>query len=85
MRLAWIHLNYPDLHITRDDADVQSIAKLLDDDWTNPFDPNQSEFVSISTGTLTPPDVARDIRDAHTLGIETYEEFKRDRPSSMTK
>ena len=76
------HLSHPDLHmprITRDEADVQSIVKLLEDDWTNPADPNESEFVSISTGTLAPSDVARDIVDAHTIGMAAYEEFKRDR------
>ena len=30
-----------------------------------PFDPNESDFVSISTGTLAPPDVARHILDGH--------------------
>ncbi len=72
------HLSHPDMHITRDEADVQSIVKLLDDDWTNSFDPNESEFVSISTGTLAPPDVARDILGALKFGIAAYEEFKRD-------
>ncbi|KAJ8388288.1 hypothetical protein AAFF_G00135490 [Aldrovandia affinis] len=36
------HFSHPDLQmprITRDEADVQSIVKLLEDDWTNPFDP----------------------------------------------
>ena len=51
------HISHTDLHMprnTRDEADVQSIVKLLEDDWTNPFDPIESEFVSISTGTLAP-------------------------------
>ena len=55
------YLSHPNLHmprITRDEADVQPIVTLLEDDWTNHFDPNESEFVSISTGTLAPPDVA---------------------------
>ena len=55
--------------ITRDEADVQSILNLLEDDWTNHFDPNENEFISISTGTLAPPDVVRDILDAHTIGV----------------
>ena len=66
------HLSHPDLHmprITRDEADVQSIVKLLEYDWANPFDPNESEFAIISTGILASPDVARDIRDAHKISI----------------
>jgi len=61
------HLSHPDLQmprITRDEADVQSMVKLPEDEWTNPFDPNESELVSISTGSLAPPDVARDLFDA---------------------
>ena len=80
-------LSHPDMHmprITRDEADVQSIVKLLEDDWTNPFDPNESEFVSISTGTLARPDVARDILDAHN-SCETGLKTKDQRLSSMTK
>ena len=76
------HLSHPDLHmprITRDEADVQSILKLLEDDWTNHFDPNESEFVSISTGTLAPPDATRGILDGHKIGMAAYGEFKRDR------
>ena len=74
-------LNHPDLQtsrITRDEADVQSIVKLLEDDCTNPFNQNESEFVSISTATLPPPDVARDLLDAHKIGEEAYQAFKRD-------
>ena len=76
------HPSHSDLHmprITRDEGDVQSNMKLLEDDWTNPFDPNESEFVSISTGNMAPPDVSRDILDAHKIGMAAYGEFKRDR------
>ena len=66
------HLSHPDRHmsrITRDEDDVQSIVKRLEDDWTNHFDPNENEF-GFSTGALAPPDVASDIIDAHKIGIE---------------
>ena len=53
--------------------------KILEDDWANPFDSNENEFVGISTGTLALQDVARDILDAHKIGMAAYEEFKRDR------
>ena len=64
------------------------MVKLLENEWTNPFDPNESELVSISTGSLAPPDVARDLFDAKNIGEEAYEGFKRDRledPSSKNK
>ncbi len=42
------------------------------------FDANESEFVSISTGTLALPDVARGILGVHNIGMAAYEELKRD-------
>ena len=45
----------------------------MEDDWANPFDSNENECVGISTGTLAPQDVARDIHDAHTIGMAAYE------------
>ena len=41
-----------------------------------PLDPNESDFVSISTGTLALPDVARNILDGQKIGIEAYKELK---------
>ena len=76
------HLSHPDLHmprITRSEAAVKSIVKILEDDWTNPFDSNESEFVGLSTSTLASPDVARDTLDAHKIGMAACEQFKRDR------
>ncbi|KAJ8398216.1 hypothetical protein AAFF_G00430600 [Aldrovandia affinis] len=48
------HFSHPDLQmsrITRDEADVQSIVKLLEDNWTNPFDPTK---VSLSAFRQVP-------------------------------
>lgn len=76
------HLSHPDMQrprITRDEADVQSMVKLLEDDWTNPFDPNESDLVIISTGTMGPPDVTRSLLDAHKTGTEAYKKFKQNR------
>ena len=73
------HLSHLNLHMTMDEADVQSIVKLLGNEWTNPFDPNESEFFRISTGILAPAHVTRGILDAQQFGMAAYEEFKRDR------
>ena len=74
------HLSHQDPHvprITRDEADVQSIVKLLEDDWTNPFDQMK---VSLSAFRH----VARDIHDAHKIGMAAYGEFTRDRLEDET-
>ena len=76
------HISHQDLHmpiITRSETEVESSVKIMEDDWANPFDSNENEFVGISTGTLAPQDVARDIHDAHKIGMAAYEEIKRDR------
>ena len=86
------HLSHTDLHITRDEADVQSIVNLLDDDWTHPFDPNESGFVSISTDTMAPPEVQgtslmrtnlarQHTKNSSETGLKTNDQ----RLSSMTK
>ena len=63
------HLSHSDLHmprITRDECDVQSIVKLLEDDWTNRFHPNESEFVSISTQMKVSSSAFRQVPLMHT-------------------
>ncbi|KAJ8413153.1 hypothetical protein AAFF_G00091490 [Aldrovandia affinis] len=52
------HLSHPDLQmprITRDEADVQSIVKLLEDDWTNPFDTNEKSHHLQMSDVLSHP------------------------------
>lgn len=88
------HHSHPDLQmprITRDEADVQSIVRLFEDDWMNPFDPRESEFVSISTGTFPPPDkqetlmltrlAQKHMRHSSGIGLKT----KAQRPTSMIR
>ena len=60
------NLSHPDQHMLRiisDEADVQLIVKQFWKMTGRPVDPNESDFVSISTRTLCPPDVARHILD----------------------
>jgi len=65
--------------ILRDEADVQSLVDLLETSWLNPLSADAPEFVSISSATVAPPDVAHDLLMAHNVGQEAYQEFKRTR------
>jgi len=50
---------------------------LLETSWLNTLSTDAPEFVSISTATVAPPDVANDVLMAHNVGQEAYHEFKR--------
>ena len=57
VRCEMSHFGHPDMHmsrVTRDEAG--SMAKLLQDEWTNSFDPNEHAFSSSMTGTLAIPE-----------------------------
>ena len=76
------NLNHPDLQRTRirkDESDVCAFEELMEKSWINPLSLDQLELVNLSTGVLAPPDVAKDLLEAHQLGEGAYESFRRDR------
>ena len=49
---------HADLHMTRvqkDHADTESLTDILEHGWINPMSGDQTDLVSISTGSLAPP------------------------------
>uniref|UniRef100_H3B9B3 Uncharacterized protein n=1 Tax=Latimeria chalumnae TaxID=7897 RepID=H3B9B3_LATCH len=75
-------LSYADLEpscIQKDEADVQSLVDLLENNWTNPFSSNSSDLVSISTGMAAPPDFTHDLLKAQDQGEKAYQNFQYDR------
>eukprot|EP00058_Branchiostoma_floridae_P017868 XP_002603357.1 hypothetical protein BRAFLDRAFT_80350 [Branchiostoma floridae] len=64
--------------IRRDEADVSSLVDLLNN-WINPMSPEEPDLVSVSTGSVAPPDIARDISDAHQMGEDAYLSFRKNR------
>lgn len=75
-------LSHPDLQgprIQKDEADVQSLIDVMENNWLNPLSPDESDLVSLSTGFLAPPDVTRDLLRAHEIGEEAYQVFKQTR------
>ena len=50
-------LPHPDLQgplIRKDEADIKSLIDLMENNWLNPLSPDESDLVSLSTGTVTP-------------------------------
>ena len=57
-------LAHPDIqrsHIRKDGADVESLVYLMENSWLNPMCHEETELVSLSTGTVASADVAKDL------------------------
>lgn len=85
-------LSHPDTHgprMKKDEREVQSLVDLLETNWINPMSPEESDLTGISTGTVAPPNVTKDLLGAHHSGEEQYQNFKQTRlevdpPTVMT-
>ena len=73
--------------IRKDEADIKSLIDLMENNWLNPLYPDESDLVSLSTGTVASPAVVKDLLRAFDVGEEVYQTFKRirldDDPSSV--
>ena len=75
-------IDHPNISLSRikkDEADRQSLVQLMETSWLNPFKIENDEFVSLSSPTVAPSDIAKDLLDAHRFGEEAYQTFKRER------
>ena len=75
-------LSHPDLQgprLRKDEADVKSLIDLMENNWLNPLSPDESDLVSLSTGTVAPPAVVKDLLRALEVGEEAYQTFKQTR------
>ena len=73
---------HPDLQgpmIRKDEADIKSLIDLMENNWLDPLYPDESDLVSFSTGTVTPPAMVKDLLRAFDVGEEAYQTFKRTR------
>ena len=76
--LGGSRLNHPDLQqsrIVKDEADVQSLVNLMEDNWINPFRSDQDSLVSLATAAMPPTEIAHDLMNASTVGEEAFEAF----------
>ena len=73
------HADLRQSRISRDEADIQSLVDMLENNWVNPFNSEDQDLVSISTGTLSTTEVLKDLKDAEDIGRNAYEEFRKDR------
>ena len=64
--------------IRKDEADIESLIDLMENNWLNPLSPDESDLVSLSNGTAAPPAVVKDPLRALEVGEEAYSTFKGD-------
>ena len=75
-------LSHPDLQgprIRKNEADVKSLIDMMENSWLNPLSPDEADLVSLSTDTMAPPAVAKDLLRALEVGEEAYQTFKQTR------
>ena len=70
------HVDLTPSRIRKDEKAVQSLAELMENNWTNPLGSEPSELVSLSTGATAPPDVANDLITAKQRGEQAYTAFQ---------
>lgn len=75
------HKDLGQSRIAKDEEHITSIVDLLDSSWINPFAGGES-LVSLSTGSTAPADVAEDLLNAHTIGMNAYRTFSAERVDS---
>eukprot|EP00058_Branchiostoma_floridae_P000977 XP_002586465.1 hypothetical protein BRAFLDRAFT_106667 [Branchiostoma floridae] len=73
------HKDLQTTRIRRDEADVSSLVDLMENNWINPMSSEEPDLVSLSTGSVAPPDIVKDISDAHQMGEDAYLSFRRNR------
>lgn len=52
---------------------------MLENNWIDPFNAEDQELVSLSTGTLATSDVLNDLHNEKSIGLQAYEKFIKDR------
>ena len=57
-------LHHPDRRgpmIRKDEADIKSMIDMMENNWLNSLSPGESDLVSLSTGSVTPPAMVKDL------------------------
>ena len=62
--------------IHKDESDIVAIVDILENDWTNPFDKDPTDLISISTGAAATPEVCNDLLNALQKGEDAYLTFQ---------
>ena len=64
-------LHHPDRQsprIRKDEADIKSLVDMMENNWMNILSPDESDLVSLSTGSAAPPAMVKDLLRAFEVG-----------------
>ena len=79
------HPDFQRSRIRKDEADIESLVDLMEISCLNPKCHEETELVSLSTGTVAPAYVANDLLGAHKVRDETYQMKKCLQKNSSTR
>ena len=71
--------SHPDLQSARIKKDANQVATLVDileRNWINPFDTDQTEFINLASGKVAPPNVVKNLLQAEMMGEAAYDTFR---------
>ncbi len=71
--------------ITKDEADVQAVVDVLEENWINPFDGTSRDLTSLSTSAVPSKNIKEDLLQAKEKGQHAYQKFCEERLNSSTK
>ena len=77
--LSFTHPDFQQSRIKIDEQDVTVVVYLLESEWINPFDGNNSDIVNKSTGIAALLNVVHDLLNARSVGESAYQIFQGDR------
>ena len=83
---ASVHHDLKPSRIEQDKDSIQAIADLLENNWANPFDNRNTEFVSLSLSAVPSESICNDLSKAqeiaeHAFQMFVTERFERNPPS----
>ena len=64
-------LHHPDRQgprIWKDEADIKSLIDMMENKWLNTLSPDESDLVSLSTGSVATPAMVKDLLRAFEVG-----------------
>ena len=73
------HVDLQLSRIRRDEGDVDSVANILENQWTNSFNSNLSDIVSLSTSPEVPVHLVHYLLNTQEKGERAYQDFQGER------
>ena len=74
-----VHRDLKPSRIEKDEASIQAIVDLLENNWANPFDNRNTELISLSSGAVPSESICNDLSKAQEIGKHAFQMFVTER------